>query len=86
MLDRRKLAYLAELLGATYPADHEIVLMSIRPNGLCSQSKTNPVGLEEAVMAFGSTATIFLPAIRTPLRAPEADRLNRATSRREVAC
>jgi precorrin-6B methylase 1 len=63
-LDRGKLAALAKLLGATYPADHEIVLMSVRTNGFCWQSKTTPAGFEEAVVAFGSATTIFLPAVR----------------------
>jgi hypothetical protein len=62
--DRGKLVALAELLGAIYPADHEIVLMSVRTDGLCLKSKTNTLGFEEAAMAFGSSATIFLPAIR----------------------
>jgi precorrin-6B methylase 1 len=61
-LNRPKIVALTGLLCTIYPADHEIILMYVRSNGVCSQSKTTLEGLEEALMAFGAAPTLFLPA------------------------
>ena len=67
---RPKLTTLADLMRATYPKDHEVMLMYIRSDGSCSALETNPVDLEDALMDFGTrfggVPTIFVPATRNP--------------------
>lgn len=67
---RPKLTEFADLVRATYPKDHEVVLMFIRPDGSCSELETNPVELEDAVMDFGTrfgcVPTVFVPASKNP--------------------
>lgn len=61
-----KLFMLAERLRATYPIEHEILLMSVTPTGSCSSLKTNPAEIENALTSFPQAVTIFIPAIRRP--------------------
>lgn len=59
-----RLAALAELLRASYPADHEIILMYARTSGLCETLKTNLLDLVNQVISFGLQPTIFVPAAK----------------------
>jgi hypothetical protein len=67
---RPKLIPFADVLRATYPKDHEVMLMYVRGDGSCLKLETNPVDLEDALMdfgtRFGAVPTIFAPATKNP--------------------
>ena len=62
---RPRVTAFAELLQAVYPPDHEVILMYVMTNGLCSKSKATIGGVEDALSAFGTAPpTVFLPPVK----------------------
>ena len=61
---RSKLNALSEFLSSIYTSSHELILCSVKPDGLCVQSKTTLNRLEETVGRLGTSQTIFVPALQ----------------------